>query len=51
MNFDSQFAGYLYSYMNIEEEIAESGRDYNLVVGRVSALYIVTKMIALHHMT
>jgi hypothetical protein len=51
LNFDSQFAGYLYSYMNIEEEIAERGKDYNLVVGRVSALYIVPKMIALHPLT
>jgi hypothetical protein len=51
LNFDSQLAGYVYSYMNIEEEIAERGRDYNLVVGRVSALHIVPKMIATHPFT
>ena len=51
LNFDNQIAGYLYSYINIEEEIAERGRDYNLVVGRVSALHIVPKMIASHPLT
>jgi hypothetical protein len=51
LNFDSQLAGYVYSYMNIEEEIAERGRDYNLVVGRVSALHIVPKMVATHPLT
>lgn len=51
LNFDSQVAGYVYSYMNIEEEIAERGRDYNLVVGRVSALHIVPKMVATHPLT
>jgi hypothetical protein len=51
LNFDSQLAGYVYSYMNIEEEIAQRGRDYNLVVGRVSALHIVPKMVATHPLT
>lgn len=51
LNFDSQLTGYVYSYMNTEEAIAERGRDYNLVVGRVSGFHIVPKMIATHPLT
>jgi hypothetical protein len=51
LNFDGQLVGYLNSYMNIDEQIAERGRDYNLVVGRVSGFHIVPKMIATHPLT
>jgi len=35
LDFDEQLQGYVDSYMNFDEEIAERGRDYHLVVGRV----------------
>jgi hypothetical protein len=51
LNFDAQLYGYLYSFQNIEEQLAARGTDLNLVVGRVSALYIVPKMISAHPVT
>jgi len=43
--------GYLTAYLSFDEQVASRGRDYNLVVGRVSALYIVPKMIIAHPLT
>ncbi len=50
-NFGEQVAGYVYSFENINQQVAERGVDLNLVAGRVSALYIVPKMIAAHPIT
>jgi hypothetical protein len=51
LNFGDQLYGYLYSFQNIEEQVAARGTDMNLVAGRVSALYIVPKMISAHPVT
>ena len=51
LDLGNQLLGYLISYENIQQEIALRGNDYNLVVGRVSALYIVPRMIANHPLT
>jgi hypothetical protein len=51
LNFGDQLYGYFYSFQNIEEQVAARGTDTNLVVGRVSALYIVPKMISAHPVT
>ena len=51
LNFGDQLYGYLYSYQNIEEQVALRGVDLNLVAGRVSALYIVPRMIMAHPIT
>jgi hypothetical protein len=52
LDLGTQLVGYLISYQNIEEEISVRGNsDYNLVIGRVSALHIVPKMIAAHPVT
>jgi hypothetical protein len=48
----THLVGYLTSYQNIEEQISVRGSsDYNLVIGRVSALRIVPRMIASHPVT
>jgi hypothetical protein len=51
LNFEAQLYGYLYSYLNIEDEIAARGGDYHVIAGRVSALHIVPKMITTHPLT
>lgn len=51
LNFGEQLSGYLYSFQNIEEQVALRGADLNLVAGRVSALYIVPRMISAHPVT
>lgn len=51
LNFGEQLYGYLYSFQNIEQQVADRGADLNLVAGRVSALYIVPKMISAHPVT
>jgi hypothetical protein len=51
LNFGEQLSGYLYSYQNIGEQVASRGVDLNLVAGRVSALYIVPRMILAHPVT
>ncbi|HEX3968248.1 MAG TPA: O-antigen ligase family protein [Edaphobacter sp.] len=51
LNFGDQLYGYLYSFQNIEEQVAARGTDMNLVAGRVSALYIVPQMILAHPVT
>lgn len=51
LNFGKQLNGYIYSYENLDQQIALRGVDMNLVAGRVSALYIVPKMIAAHPIT
>jgi len=51
LDFDEQLQGYVDSYVNFDEEIAARGRDYHLVIGRVSAFHIVPKMIATHPLT
>jgi hypothetical protein len=52
LNLGTQLVGYFLSYQNIEEEIATHGSDdYNLVVGKVSAMYIVPAMIETHPIT
>ena len=52
LDLGTQLVGYLISYQNIEEEVSVRGNsDYNLVIGRVSALHIVPKMIAAHPVT
>lgn len=48
LDFDQQVSGYVDSYQNLEEVIATRGLDFNVVVGRVSALYIVPRMIEAH---
>jgi hypothetical protein len=42
---------YVISYENIEEEIESRGNDANLIAGRISALYIVPRMIEEHPYT
>ncbi len=51
LNFGEQLYGYVYSFENIGEQVASRGADLNLVAGRVSALYIVPRMIAAHPVT
>ncbi len=52
LDLGNQLLGYFISYQNIEEEIAVRGTDdYNLVVGRISALYIVPRMVVAHPLT
>jgi O-Antigen ligase len=51
LSLGDQLLGYLESYQNIDEQIAVRGNDYSLVVGRVSALYIVPRMISAHPLT
>lgn len=48
LNVGNQLNGYLYSYQNLDQQVAVRGKDMNLVAGRVAALYIVPKMIAAH---
>jgi hypothetical protein len=43
--------GYVVSYHNVEDKIALVGRDPNVVLGRVAALYIVPRMISAHPIT
>jgi hypothetical protein len=50
-NLPSVLAGYYSSYQRIEDNAAVLGRDPNLVLGRVAALYIVPRMIAAHPIT
>jgi hypothetical protein len=51
LNFGDQLYGYLYNFQNIEEQAAARGTDMNLVAGRISALYIVPRMISAHPVT
>jgi hypothetical protein len=51
LDLGNQLGAYLYSYLNMGDEIAARGNDYNLVVGRLSALHIVPKMILAHPVT
>lgn len=51
LNFGNQLYGYLYSFENLQQQVAARGTDLNLVAGRVSALYIVPKMISAHPIT
>lgn len=51
LDFDRQVNGYIESYQNIEQVLAAKPWDYNVVVGRVSALYIVPRMIEAHPIT
>ena len=51
LNFGEQLYGYIYSFENIGEQVASRGADLNLVAGRVSALYIVPRMITAHPAT
>jgi hypothetical protein len=50
-NLPNVLVGYYNSYLRIEDNAAILGRDPNLVLGRVAALYIVPRMIAAHPMT
>jgi hypothetical protein len=43
--------GYIASYQNVEDKIALVGRDPNVVLGRIAALYIVPRMISAHPIT
>lgn len=51
LNFNEQLYGYLYDYQNLEQVISARGVDYNVVLGRVAALYIVPRMIVSHPWT
>lgn len=51
LNTANQLIGYWYSYQNFDEQLVARGDDLNLVVGRVSALHIVPKMITAHPWT
>ncbi len=51
LDLGNQLLGYLISYQDIEQQIDARGNDYNLVVGRVSAMIIVPKMIWTHPVT
>jgi len=51
LNFNEQFYAYLHDYQNLEQVISVRGLDYNVVLGRVAALYIVPRMIASHPWT
>jgi hypothetical protein len=51
LNFDRQITGYIDSYQNVEQIVATRGLDFNIVVGRVSAFYIVPRMIEAHPIT
>jgi hypothetical protein len=50
-NLPAVLVGYYGSYQRIEDNAAVLGRDPNLVLGRIAALYIVPRMIAAHPMT
>lgn len=51
LDLPGQLIGYLYSYQYMEEELMTHSNDYNLVLGRVSGLYIVPRMILAHPIT
>jgi hypothetical protein len=51
LDLGNQLLGYLVSYQDIEQQIDTRGNDYNLVLGRVSGLIIVPKMIWAHPLT
>jgi hypothetical protein len=51
LNFNEQLYAYLNDYQNLEQVISVRGLDYNVVLGRVAALYIVPRMIASHPWT
>jgi hypothetical protein len=52
LDLGNQLVGYLVSYQNVDDEVAANGdKGYNLVVGRVSGLYIIPRMIASHPLT
>jgi hypothetical protein len=50
-NLPSVLIGYYNSYQRIEDNAVVLGRDPNLVLGRIAALYIVPRMIAAHPIT
>jgi hypothetical protein len=50
-NLPYLLVGYYNSYQRIEDNAAVLGKDPNLVLGRIAALYIVPRMIAAHPIT
>jgi hypothetical protein len=51
LNLGTILLGYMASYQNVEDKIALVGRDPNVVLGRIAALYIVPRMISAHPIT
>lgn len=48
LNLGSHLNSYLYAYENIDQEVMTRGVDLNLVAGRISAFFIVPRMIETH---
>ncbi len=46
--FEGKLLGYAYSYMNFDEAFFYRGEDINLVMGRLTALMIVPRMVVAH---
>jgi hypothetical protein len=51
LNLPVMLTAYVNSYQRVEENVASVGRDSNVVVGRIAALYIVPRMISAHPIT
>jgi hypothetical protein len=51
LNLPGLLIGYLNSYQAVEDNVAALGRDNNIVVGRIAALYIVPRMVSAHPIT
>jgi O-Antigen ligase len=51
LNLPGLLMGYFESYQRIEDDAAALGRDPNVVLGRIAALYIVPRMITAHPIT
>lgn len=51
LNLNKQVYAYIHDYQNLEQVISARGLDYNVVLGRIAALYIVPRMIAAHPLT
>jgi len=51
LNLPVMLTAYVDSYQRVEDNVAAIGRDTNIVVGRIAALYIVPRMISAHPIT
>ena len=51
LNLPNLLADYISGYQRVEDNVAALGRDPNVVLGRIAALYIVPRMISAHPIT
>jgi hypothetical protein len=51
LNLGTLLSAYAEGYKNVEDKVALLGRDPNVVMGRIAALYIVPRMISAHPVT